>query len=585
MRGFSCSTKDFDSKQRALFSKRMLSSKPLLMRRKLYFFERWHKIYFKDHPEYFAEVENKRVYDLRWNCNPCFSNDEVIRRFAGEIIELFKKYPNTRSIRFLSDNMYGPCQCKKCRTSKVRQVSIQDGHYSEEYFAFVQRVATIVFNVYPDRFFICNTKCNIYDVPPKTVKLDNRVIIDFLTRRYDPSAYFQVLENQLKKIDLWNKNGNPIYIKSYDRYPHFLDYPLMTHHYIAKFARLYKGHIMGITKTDLRKNPFVFSALNNYVQGKIIFNTNENVDGLVQKFVKHCYPGAEKEITGFYNVMENVWASKTEFSINPLHDIYTVKNLNKPREFLRQANNKLTGESYLLPGLTSSFEEFYVKSKAVDIGAFQRRKDSITSITVKNISQINVDGVISENEWKGASVTKLLPPPLTKTQGDKFQSSSAMVAHDGKYIYFALMAKESRMTSLKLSCTENGKGPIWSDDCFEIMVSPNGGNSYYQLMINANGVYRVLYYPKKGVSEDKDIGLLNNVKAIKNKDGYVIELRIPLKQITQKHLWRDWKFNIFRTRIATSIGRDKTRIQSSGLLLLGHNYHDIDNYITLKWDK
>jgi hypothetical protein len=591
LRGFYQLTNEFSPEERSLFAKRMLCTQPLWMRSQSYYFEQWGKKYFKTNPEYFAEVEGKRVFHHYHNCNPCFSNPDVVRRFAGEIIEIFRAHPETGSVRLFSDNKYGPCQCDRCSNSKVRAVSKEQGNFSEEYFAFVAQVAQIIFRVCPDRRIICNTKRDHYDMPPRTIKLDSRVTIDFLTSRSDPCAYPETLGEQLGKIDAWVADGHDVFIKSYNRYPHFKNYPLMTQHYIARAARLFGGHILGMQRSDNNKDtPFVFSALNNYAQGKLLFDCQADVDGLIAQFVAHAYPGAEKEMTAFYDEMERLWASKQSFSLEPLYDIYTPETLAKPLALLESAKLKLERHSWLFDKMETAFKEFYALSTAIDRSVLEGREKNLKPVLVKRATApIVIDGVIHDDEWVGAAALQLQPNLKMLANADAeepFQPSSVRMLHDGAKLYLALEADERRMQDLTSRSHINGEGVPWSDDSFEIMLAPTGQRPYFQIVVNAEGCYRVLTVTGKSNREPDRLQLVDDLKLIKSDKGFFIECSIDLQIFPPDQRLQEWKFNVFRNRIAAGAsGMQRLVRQASGLSLFGESFHDISTYVFLRWEQ
>ncbi|MFH1476560.1 MAG: DUF4838 domain-containing protein [Verrucomicrobiota bacterium] len=590
MRGFSFDTKEFTGAENRAFYHRMLCSQPRRQNAKSYYFEDWEKRFFETKPEYFAEVDGRRVFHHYHNGNMCYMNPAVVRQAAGDIIEIFNKNPGIKTVRFLSDNNYSPCLCKKCSAAEVRRISNAQEHYSEEYFAFVQRVAEIVFRVHPDCFFICNTKPNLYDRPPATVKLDRRVIIDYLTRRSDPNAYPDLLKAQIALIDEWRKNGNPIYVKDYNRYPHFKDYPLMTHHYTARYLGLLKGHVLGVIRSDMSPNaPFVFSALNNYVQGRLLFDLSEDVDGIVRRFVSYCYPGAETEMIAFYNGMERIWASNSNFSGDPLQTIYCPENLSDPRRLLKEARKKLAGKSVLLDKMEPAFEEFCRQSENADPAGrreYNARKKLLEKpMLVKRArGAIAIDGEIGADEWAGAGEYQFQPALDMRDlqKGDPFQTSSVRIMHDGKALYIALTADETKMDRLSVVCGTNGKGAIWGDDSFEVMLVPSEAKyPYYQIIVNASGFYRVFHYQPGGKRDDK-LEIVETAKVKRGENGYSIELKVPLHHFPEGTSPNQWKFNAFRNRVIDGTAANR---QSSGLSILGNNFHQHDAYFTLQWEK
>jgi hypothetical protein len=93
-------------------------------------------------------------------------------------------------------------------------------------------------------------------------------------------------------------------------------------------------------------------------------------------------------------------------------------------------------------------------------------------------------------------------------------------------------------------------------------------------------VYRVLFYQKgKKSIEEKDFKI--EIKSRIDKDRWLVQLKIPLKQFANDSFKYKWHFNAFRSRNL----KGKNVKQASGLRLLGSSYHNLNNYNYLIWPK
>jgi hypothetical protein len=140
-------------------------------------------------------------------------------------------------------------------------------------------------------------------------------------------------------------------------------------------------------------------------------------------------------------------------------------------------------------------------------------------------------------------------------------------------LYIGLIASESNMASLMRKCTKDHEGSIWMDDTFEIMLGPDAAG-YWQIVVNSNGVYRILSRSKAEAAEMFGFKIETTARVSDNK--WVVAVKVPLSQFQQADFSKPWKFNIFRNRRS---GQQ----QNSGIQLSGVDFHVLDEYCTLVW--
>lgn len=245
VRGMYLKTDGYSRDEMTLFARRMLCSVPIWANaQRRYMLLNWHKRFPKTNPEYLALVNGKR--DGKYpNHIPCTSNPMVIRQVAADIIKMLNKNHNIDTIALFCDGPLRPCECTKCLNSQERKLC-NAPDFSEDYFAFLTKIANIVTAYYPDKNLTSLTKRGLYCRPPTTIKWNPRVAVDVLTNWGIPVKNFAPRVSDLK---LWKKAGVRTTIRGY-RYPRYKDYPIINPHYLATYFKTFAGLTDGTLRSD-----------------------------------------------------------------------------------------------------------------------------------------------------------------------------------------------------------------------------------------------------------------------------------------------------------------------------------------------
>lgn len=583
VRGFSCDGDGVSHEDGLLFQRRLLCAAPAWMRNtQSYTFANWKDRFWTTHPEYFAEAGGEKVFHQWLNSNPCFSSEAAVRQVAEDVVGRFAGNPGLSCVTLFDDIPYCPCLCARCVASEARRRG-GEAAISEEYFGFVAKVAEQVLAKDPDRKLLAHTK--EYRWPPKRVTLDPRVAIHLLAARpeiYDPAR----LADILLQVQAWHDNGNPIVLRSYERMPHFKNYPLINPLHTVKFARAMHGLALGFSSSDSAPGiPYAYSALNNYVQGKILFDVHADEKQLIQQFVAYCFPGAETEMELFYALMEQLWAAKKDFHYDALADSYAVTHLEQPLALLRAAEPKLRSGAILFPPLKKAFEAFYTLAQEKTPYYAARAPKDVRPPTAPGA--VTLDGTLDDSEWRGAMEFELMPIKWDPTGGTP-QPGKVRVMRDRDHLYLGMIAYDTDINSLTRLCTRNNEGNVWQDDSFEIMIAPGPELSpYYQLIINSLGVWMQLEntYPDRVSNPTEKLKFTTAAKVFPNR--YEIELVLPLAQFGSDALTHPWHFNIFRNRMCLPLDyvyADLIRTQWSGISVMGESFHMVSTYNRLIWE-
>jgi hypothetical protein len=578
VRGFYTMTKEYSSKDMNIFFRRSLCNLPFWSKNDLYyiFMYNWKKRFWKTHPEYFMLRDGKRINArYPWHA-PCLSNPDVIRQTAADIVEAINRNPKIEVVRIFCDAPINQCHCPGCKASRERKYCGRDTRVGEEVYGFQKKVMDLVRQAHPEVYLISQTKGDAYSQPPKLVKMGPRFTMQVLTRYPLPNANYS---SYVKLVKDWNEAGARTILKSYPRYPAFQTYPIMNIKVLQKYLLHFVGLAQGTYNSDLSQGtPYAFCALGQYAQAKMLFDINVDADKLTADFCRFAYPGAEKEMIAFYHEMSDLFDKCKSLWEDPFLNLYYPGKLKKAMELLDSASEKVKKNDFFKP-LYVSFQKFYNKAMKIkpSIDALLKAAPKKT-IAVPLLKKIDF-GKVSPEKWSGAVKEKFYPASVYKD----FQKGEAYIGCDRNNLYLGLVASEKHTEKLFQACRKNHVGATWGDDCFELMlVTDPASSTYYQIVVNSLGIYRVLFR-EHGKPWTADKGFQIEAKSKIEKDRWIIELKIPLKQFKDSDFGHLWNFNIFRTRKLNDALKTQANKQASGLRIFSGSYHNLGEYHTLAW--
>lgn len=141
-----------------------------------------------------------------------------------------------------------------------------------------------------------------------------------------------------------------------------------------------------------------------------------------------------------------------------------------------------------------------------------------------------IDGVLDDEVWQGkpqAAGAWLSYNPL---HGQAIpQHTSAWIAFDDRYLYFAFQCDDSEPSGIKTSITRRDN--IFSDDWVGLSLDALGtGQSSYHLMVNPSGIQLDMINSASG-NEDPSPDYVWDSAGRLNERGYAVEIRLPLASI------------------------------------------------------
>ena len=246
------------------------------------------KTYFKTHPEWFSEIDGKRVGGNGERVQLCLTNPELKDFVVQRVLEWLKQAPDANIVSVSQNDWGGRCQCATCRALEEAE-----GSPSGPLLHFVNYVAERVGKRYPN-VAISTLAYHYTRKPPKHVKPLPNVIVRLCSIECnflrplgtDPSnAKFR------RDIEGWNKICNRLYIWDYTtNFAHYI-MPHPNLRVLAPNIRFFVAHgVKGVFEQGAYQSPGAeFAELRAWVLAKLLWDPSRDPTALIDEFVKGYY--------------------------------------------------------------------------------------------------------------------------------------------------------------------------------------------------------------------------------------------------------------------------------------------------------
>jgi hypothetical protein len=144
-----------------------------------------------------------------------------------------------------------------------------------------------------------------------------------------------------------------------------------------------------------------------------------------------------------------------------------------------------------------------------------------------------IDGVLDDDAWKTGPIVDDIFITYNPHYGDVLpQKTRVWMAHDPDNLYFAFYCHDTEPGKIKTSVTKRDN--LWNDDWIGLGLDTGGNRqSLYELFVNPSGMQGDLFNtPASGENGAPDWVWYSQGKIV--ADGYIVEIKLPLKSIRFK---------------------------------------------------
>ena len=517
----------------------------------------------KSHPEYFALNKNNR----RWNAEVklgnanydnghiCFSNMELKEEILKDAEALLTGQPasargvqngrgkvgwgfphNRPFFNLMPNDGMPPCYCAKCHPilSSGNAQRISDFYWNY----FTSFAKTLQARKIPG-YVTCMAYANYKQVP--TCEIPSNIIVQLATNGpYDERLPDQKDKDQLLRT--WNKKlGTKPYLWLYPSkcrgavgwIPNSTPRAMGT--YLKRQANYTFGAFLE-SETDI----WLFGFLNYYVASKVMWNTDTDVDALLDEHFKVMYGAAAPIMKKLFDRFEDIWLGKIcgsviETPVGPKGvtpsqtqiwtDIYGPKEITAVNKEFDKAEKLLKNDPDSLKRLKFIRAEFW---GPVMTGVERYRKsceisDESSIPELPAGTKITIDGKLDDAPWKKASSVW-----LRNRKSDVAEvATQVYMLRDKDHFYFAFRCEEPATDKLVAVQRKFDDKELWEDNCVEVYLDTRADRKeYYQIMLSSKNCVTDLHVRPGIAGWDWNSKAVTAVSVQPGK-SWCAELKIP----------------------------------------------------------
>ena len=264
--------------------------------------------YFKEHPEYFSEVNGKR---LDGYAQVCVTNEAVKKLITDKVLAHLRDDPHAQIISVSQNDCDNHCLCAACK-----KLEEEEGSPAGPLLHLVNYVAAEVGKQYP-HVAIDTLAYQYTRKPPRHVKPLPNVIIRLCSIECDFSRPLTAPSNQQFADDIrgWSKLCQRMYIWDYTtNFAHYIQ-PHPNLRVLGPNVRFFVEHgVRGIFEQGgYNSLGAEFAELKAWVLAKLLWNPQLDDQALVREFVHGYYGSAAAPILEYIQLIHDEAESKKTY--------------------------------------------------------------------------------------------------------------------------------------------------------------------------------------------------------------------------------------------------------------------------------
>ena len=305
--------------------------------------------YAKEHPEYYAMRDGKRIVGDTPYCQLCMTNPDVKRLVTEKVLEYLAKNPDADIISVSQNDTDNHCQCPECLKREK-----EEGSPAGPLLDLVNYVAAEVAKKYPH--VAVDTLAYQYTrKPPLHIKPLPNVIIRLCSIECDFSQPLTSDTNKSFADDIigWSKICNRMYVWDYcTDFSHYIN-PFPNLRVLTANTKFFVDHgVKGIFEEGAYNTPGAeFAELKAWVQAKAMWNPNADNQKLIDEFVNGYYGPAAPYVSQYITMIHDAVQAKHYYLscwVPPTTPYLSFEMLGKAETLFNQAEDAVKGNPDLL---------------------------------------------------------------------------------------------------------------------------------------------------------------------------------------------------------------------------------------------
>ena len=303
--------------------------------------------YFKDHPEWFSEIDGQRKSE---GGQLCLSNDQMRRALVENLKELLRKNPLATQASVSQNDWGGYCRCAQCKA-----VDAEEGGPSGSILRFVNAVAADIEEEFP-KVAISTLAYTYSQAPPKITRPRDNVVVWLCTMN---CSYNLPLKTHARNAEFardligWGKIAKRLYI---------WDYTTNFRHYLFVHPNLrvlgpnirffVNNSVTGVFEQGATGTPGAeMGELRAWVLAKLLWNPKLDDNELIDEFLDGYYGPAGRHIRAYIDTIHDVMQAGMQplgCYEEPDRKFMNIETLARGWSHLKAAEDAVAGDPVLL---------------------------------------------------------------------------------------------------------------------------------------------------------------------------------------------------------------------------------------------
>ncbi len=309
------------------------------------------KSYFRQHPEYFSEVNGKRLAE---RTQLCLSNPDVLRIATDTVRRWMKDQPYATIFSVSQNDWSNYCTCPECR-----RIAAEEGSQSGVYLRFVNAIADAVGKEFPDNAVDMLAYQFTLTPPAKTVARRNVIVricdIDccFAHPLTNPDEAEKTNREFVRALRRWGEICPRLYVWDYAiNFSHLtLPYPNL---YVLKpninffIAQGAKGVY---EQANSSSKGGEFAELRAWLLAKTLWDPAYDTDRAIDEFLEGYYEEAAAPLRRYINLVHDKTRREKIHFFNysgPASPLFAGEFLHTATALFDEAEKKVSGKPAIL---------------------------------------------------------------------------------------------------------------------------------------------------------------------------------------------------------------------------------------------
>jgi hypothetical protein len=256
--------------------------------------------YFKEHPEYFSEIDGKRTHK---RAQLCLTNEQMRRELVKNLKANLRKNPKATIASVSQNDWHGNCQCDKCAA-----IEKEEGSPAGLMLRFVNSVAEDIEQEFPN-VAISTLAYQYTRKPPKYVRPRDNVIVRLCSIECSFSKPLSDERNKEFRDDIigWSKICDRLYVWDYTTNfrHHIMPHPNLR--VLGPNMKFFAEHnVKGVFEQGAyTTNGAEMAELRAWVLAKLLWDPNLDGQQLIDQFVDGYYGPAGAHIKDYLNTIHD----------------------------------------------------------------------------------------------------------------------------------------------------------------------------------------------------------------------------------------------------------------------------------------